>query len=306
MWFIVIGIVALLFAIKVAFPALFRAIVSAWKNRGDLKAKAAAKRQLAIDGAEGGMAPTATMAGETLGDAAAAVISGTRLAFTAFLRAWKAGWHEGEGRAKERRDRHAAPAATGEADVGADEPDPPPAETETVEPPLVRPCGGWARRGAPGKPIRCTNDAEPGRLYCPECKARRKEEMASAKDDTTTEGVKPMPIETSSRGEIVTYDQFIAELDSAIVEARAEREDADVQLRTAEENLQRAELMANALAKLNLPKDVVDAVKGTKDSLASQVKAAQDRMAAADFAITQLTIALNAATNNPQRNFYRG
>lgn len=114
-----------------------------------------------------------------------------------------------------------------------------------------------------------------------------------------------MPVESAVSGEIVTYDQFIASLDASLVEARSDREEAAIKVKTTEANLGITDQQVAALTKLDLPKEVVDAVKATRDSRAAKVRAAQEELKASELEITQLTIALNAATNNPQQQFYR-
>lgn len=115
-----------------------------------------------------------------------------------------------------------------------------------------------------------------------------------------------MPVESAVNGEIVTYDQFVASIDASLIEARSDREEAAIKVKTTEANLQITDQQAAALTKLNLPQEVVNAIKATRDSRAAKHRAAQEELKASELEITQLTIALNAATNNPQQQFYRG
>lgn len=427
MWAIVIVIVAIIFALKAGLPALARAIAEAWNNRGENGRTWAegrkAKKQLVEDAVDSGMAPTATKVGDAVGVATGAVVSGTRVAFAAFVRACQEGWEEGRERAEARRDHLPyIPHTDGPMDSGAD------ADTKSVTCPAdvyrgktlakcgepvracnrycpkhqaewektsdadgtivhthCRRCGALAfvnglcvdcvcaeaaeRRAAAGEetnptcvdPViegddvrQCGKPTVKGTYLCQEHlaaeevsqqreqeqnKPRETSEDVCALNGQTVYGTKiacdrapapnlyvcdfhekwlanrrdssekgtSMPVESANNsGEIVTYDQFVAELDSALVEARQEKEEAAVQKKICDENLKRAEMMANALTRLKLPDEVVKAIVRSKDSLAAQSKACDERIKAADLQVSQLTIALNAATTSDQKQFYRG
>jgi hypothetical protein len=405
MWVLVILAVALYFAAKAGIPAAGRAIGEAWHNRGDngriWAEKRAARKQLTSDAVDSGMAPVSTKVGGVTGVATGAVITGSRLAVAAFLRACKEGWGEGKARAKawQAETRRAENAGSGDDEDGrgghadciatfvrggdivtcgkptvrkspycqphwdawntTEDPDggvvhskcrtcgqlPMPAldqcfeciaaEGEAKRANSCQSCGkslegeeisgrrpGWCcactAKYVPGcigevwlsesdTYAQCNAQTVPGSPYCRgHLDETEAEPAVPTPAPITTEGTSTMPIESTGTGEIVSYDQFIAELDAARTEARSEIDEAKVQEKVAKANLQRAEVMANALTRLNLPKEVVDAVKKTKDSLNSQVKACEGRIAAAELAVAQLSIAMTAATNNPQQQFYRG
>lgn len=377
-WVIVIAIVAAFFAVKKGVPAAARAIGSAWRNRGEngrtWAEKRRAKKQLTSDAVDSGMAPTATKAGGMAGVATGAVISGARLAFAAFLRAWREGWKEGTARAEARRNqaRNTTTSTDGTDDSATDAVDNnfkcsecgtdirtvPGVRTASlcaactadqlsagsdtdgcVEPVIegenVRRCGEPKADGSDlcrthldaleearrrereenhrstpehcaldgqvvdGNKITCHRDAEPGKPNC-----RYHEEWLRIHN--AMKG-RTMPVETANgSGEIHTYDQFIAELSAAGKEALSDIEDAKVQEKLAKENLQRAEVMANALKKIQLPDEVVDAIKKSKDALNSQVKSCGERIKAGELVHAQMQIALTAATTSGQKTFYRG
>lgn len=333
MWVLVIVAVALYFAAKAGIPAAGRAIGEAWHNRGDngrmWAEKRAARKQLTSDAVDSGMAPVSTKVGGVTGVATGAVITGSRLAVAAFLRACKEGWGEGKARAEAWQTGSRAADSVDEGDSN----NPPSTErlcsecgenvrgTEGVrmsglcaactatrfadrkeeesgsdDDPVLR--GGGC--SCPDHAIACDNPPVAGSSLCAGCRRPAPEE------NTTTRGARPMPVESAVNGEIVTYDQFVASIDASLIEARSDREEAAIKVKTTEANLQITDQQAAALTKLNLPQEVVNAIKATRDSRAAKHRAAQEELKASELEITQLTIALNAATNNPQQQFYRG
>lgn len=304
-WIIVIFAVAAFYAIRKAIPALLRAIAGIWKNWGSLKSNAAAKRQLAEDAADEGMAPRASVAGEKVGDAAAAVVSGVRVAWTAFIVNWKRGWNEGRARGEARRDQVPYAPTETETQAPACVPDAGDTDNEQIVHQNCRNCGQDVN-AAPG--LRLSGLCRP--CTVDEIEAGQTEgewvdtDPPASRTTSTTEGARTMPIETATGGEILTKDQFVKEMQALRAEQVAELEDAQAAEKHAMENNSRIEVMAASMSRLEISDQVIADVRQLADSTAAVQRLSQDRIKAAELRITAIDNALKSLDQSGQNQFF--
>jgi hypothetical protein len=114
-----------------------------------------------------------------------------------------------------------------------------------------------------------------------------------------------MAIETGAvSGEILTKQQFESAMKAIISEEAAEIEDANGDLKRAEEHSKQVELMAASLASAQIDADTIAAVKQFLDGSSTRMSDAQQRVANADLRKTAAENALATLQASRQNQFY--
>lgn len=128
---------------------------------------------------------------------------------------------------------------------------------------------------------------------------------SDAKAYNETEEKHHMAIETGAvTGEILNKEQFEAAMKAIIAEEIAEIEDANGDLKRAQERTQQIEVMAASLASAEIDKATVISVRKFIDGSSSRLQDAQRRVANAELRKADAESALTTLTGSKQNQFY--
>lgn len=267
-WFILAFIIAVVVAAIHGVRSAGRAIRDRYR----------AKRQLAREAVDAGLAPKALSRGNKAGMAIGATITGPGLTMRALAAGLRIGWRAGRRwvwrrRARARIDRRNAERAAATATATAT------ATTTTAPaspPPTAHPVSD---RPVAGRPRRATSTA-------------------------TTGGTTTVPIETKTNGEIRTREQLEQELKATVAEATAELEDTQAAMQAIDDEAKRVDAIAASLVEFEIDTATRTAVMGIVDPTHRQKAAHQERLAAADLKRAAAQNALDTFLAAKQTKFH--
>lgn len=335
-WVLLAAIIGAWFAVKRGIPAAGRALQGQYRKRKEV---AAAKHSLAREAVGDGHAKYAATLGHKAGAALAVTLTGWGVAWRAAAQAAKTGYREGKERTAAWRAKvpyrptqsRPEPDSSEMHDVDDDNRNYMGRLTEKVNKCAELGLCGWVEElylleGEPcGKPV------ADGHPYCFEhvYVARREydrtyrdhydqptpelaEEPEPTRQPTLTvvptakEGATPVAIATVTNGEVLTEEQLKAEMQARIAEATAELDDAQGDLRRAEEEIACTENISVSLNEAKIDPDIVKAVGGFADTNSDRTRLAKERVAAAEQRKSAAEGVLTALNASRQKTFYNG
>ncbi|QPP07290.1 hypothetical protein G4Z16_13855 [Streptomyces bathyalis] len=230
-------------------------------------AKADRRRKLAARG--GGPAPRSASTGVKVASGAVTIGLSSFLVARGFIDGFRAGWPKGKERARRWADtrKNGSAAKDGDGTPPDDPGSAPAAKSSTKDD------GGKATvhviTSAPSASAPKTPAAEPSGGPVPN-------------PSSTSGGSTPVSINTVTGGEVHSYEQLLAELNSIAVEAHAELEDAQADAERARQDAERIDTMVGSLTELELDRETLGKVSALTESASARLEAANARAVAAE------------------------
>ncbi|MGI5350170.1 hypothetical protein ACQEU8_18590 [Streptomyces sp. CA-250714] len=259
---IVIVLLAVCWAVGDGVSNATSSVRDNYRARRDRRHQAALnRRKQAARG--GGPAPRSASTGVKVASGAATVAVGGFLVARGFVDGVRAGWPKGMERARrwaDTRKNGAADNSPTQQDAKGQNSAPTPPEQQPNVPQPSPKSGATDTPKSPAAPQR----------------------GGPTHNRTNTSGGSTVSINTATGGEVHSYEQLLAELNSIAVEAQAELEDAQADAQRAREDAERIDLMVGSLTELELDQETLGRISSLADTASARLEAANARAVAAD------------------------